>query len=288
MLRRAFIAISLLWWSGTALAADIVDATGRNVQVPEHIERVLPAGPPAAILLAVLAPDLMLGWTSPVSDEARACLSPEAATLPQVPRLTGRDDVIAQGGCTEARSDRRLRHRLAALCGSCSRDTAAHRHAHIAAGRIADGNPARVPPARRHSAPGGSRGNAWRSSPRRCWRCRSAGLAHPRVLYARGADGLTVVAPGTDLARHLQPPRLAGGRAAGQGTFRTSSIDDIRALDPDIVVFSDPAMRATLDHPDHGDRCARCAMAMRSWHLPCRSAGSRNRRRSTGCSAWRG
>lgn len=96
MLRRAFIAISLLWWSGTALAADIVDATGRNVQVPEHIERVLPAGPPAAILLAVLAPDLMLGWTSPVSDEARAYLSPEAATLPQVPRLTGRDDVIAK------------------------------------------------------------------------------------------------------------------------------------------------------------------------------------------------
>ena len=79
MLRRAFLALSLLWWSGAALAGTVVDATGRSVEVPEHIARVLPAGPPAAILLAALAPDLMLGWTSPVSDDARALLAPEAA-----------------------------------------------------------------------------------------------------------------------------------------------------------------------------------------------------------------
>ena len=76
-----------------SLAGTVVDATGRSVEVPEQIARVLPAGPPAAILLAALAPDLMLGWTSPVSDNARALLAPEAAKLPQVPRLTGRDDV---------------------------------------------------------------------------------------------------------------------------------------------------------------------------------------------------
>ena len=93
MLRRAFLAMLLLCWAGAALAGTVVDATGRSVEVPEHIARVLPAGPPAAILLAALAPDLMLGWTSPVSDSARALLAPEAAKLPQVPRLTGRDDV---------------------------------------------------------------------------------------------------------------------------------------------------------------------------------------------------
>ena len=94
MLRRAFLVLSLLCWSGAALAGAVVDATGRSVEVPEQIARVLPAGPPAAILLAALAPDLMLGWTSPVSDNARALLAPEAAKLPQVPRLTGRDDVV--------------------------------------------------------------------------------------------------------------------------------------------------------------------------------------------------
>src|SRR5215472_14939468 len=93
MLRRACLVLALLCWTGTAWGGTVVDATGRSVDVPDHIARVLPAGPPAAILLAAIAPDLMLGWTSPVSDDARALLSPEAGKLPQVPRLTGRDDV---------------------------------------------------------------------------------------------------------------------------------------------------------------------------------------------------
>src|SRR5215469_18031886 len=93
MLRRACLVLSLLCWAGTAWGSTVVDATGRNVELPDHIARVLPAGPPAAILLAALAPDLMLGWTSPVSDNARALLAPDAAGLAQVPRLTGRDDV---------------------------------------------------------------------------------------------------------------------------------------------------------------------------------------------------
>ena len=85
MLRRAFLGISLLCWAGAALAGTVVDATGRSVEVPEQIARVLPAGPPAAILLAALAPDLMLGWTSPVPDDARALLAPEAATTAAAP-----------------------------------------------------------------------------------------------------------------------------------------------------------------------------------------------------------
>src|SRR5215471_18626889 len=93
MLRYLLLAVSLLCCAGTAFAATVTDATGRSMEVPEHIARVLPAGPPAAILLVALAPDLMLGWTSPVSDNARALLAPEAARLPQVPRLTGREDV---------------------------------------------------------------------------------------------------------------------------------------------------------------------------------------------------
>ena len=93
MLRRAILAISLLCWAGPALGGTVVDATGRSIEVPDQVTRVLPAGPPAAIPLAAVAPDLMIGRTSPVSDNARALLSPEAARLPQVPRLTGRDDV---------------------------------------------------------------------------------------------------------------------------------------------------------------------------------------------------
>jgi iron complex transport system substrate-binding protein len=45
-----------------ACAATVTDATGRALPVPEKVARVFPAGPPAAILLYTLAPDLLLGW----------------------------------------------------------------------------------------------------------------------------------------------------------------------------------------------------------------------------------
>jgi hypothetical protein len=52
MLRHEFPTVSLLCWAGAARGATVVDATGLSVKVPHHIARVLPAGPPAAILLA--------------------------------------------------------------------------------------------------------------------------------------------------------------------------------------------------------------------------------------------
>jgi iron complex transport system substrate-binding protein len=74
--------------------------------------------------------------------------------------------------------------------------------------------------------------------------------AHPGVVYARGADGLTVTAPDTDVTEVFK--RLGWRVLApdGQGTFRMSSIEAIASLDPDIVIFSDPAMRATLEQPE--------------------------------------
>jgi hypothetical protein len=57
MLRRTFLAISLLCWAGAASGGTVVDATGRGIEVPDHITRVLPAGPPAPMLLAAIAPE---------------------------------------------------------------------------------------------------------------------------------------------------------------------------------------------------------------------------------------
>jgi len=73
---------------------------------------------------------------------------------------------------------------------------------------------------------------------------------HPRVLYARGTDGLRVAAPDTQAAEVFTvlgwQVLAPDGPKRGQGTFRPSSIEAIRTLDPDIVIFSDPAMRDTL------------------------------------------
>ena len=46
-----------------ARAATVTDATGRPIIIPDKVERIFAAGPPAAILLYTLAPELLLGWT---------------------------------------------------------------------------------------------------------------------------------------------------------------------------------------------------------------------------------
>ena len=45
-----------------ARAASVTDGAGRAVSVPARVERVFPAGPPAAITLYTLAPELLIGW----------------------------------------------------------------------------------------------------------------------------------------------------------------------------------------------------------------------------------
>ena len=47
-------------------AASVMDATGRTITAPEHVLRVYPAGPPAAVELYTLAPDLLVGWVEPI------------------------------------------------------------------------------------------------------------------------------------------------------------------------------------------------------------------------------
>jgi iron complex transport system substrate-binding protein len=74
-----------------ARAAGIVqDADGRSVAVPDKVTRVFPAGPPAAILLYTLAPDLLLGWPRANRAEECAYMLPDICARPEVGRLTGR------------------------------------------------------------------------------------------------------------------------------------------------------------------------------------------------------
>jgi iron complex transport system substrate-binding protein len=76
--------------------AELHDATGRSIRIPDQPIRVLPAGPPAAVLLAALAPDLMLGWPHAPSPARRMWLPDATVDLPTVPMLTGRQDVTDQ------------------------------------------------------------------------------------------------------------------------------------------------------------------------------------------------
>jgi iron complex transport system substrate-binding protein len=244
MLRRLIVILPLLC-SGVAPAAEVTDSTGRSIQVPDRVMHVVPAGPPAAILLEAIAPDLMVGWPGPLSDDAKAL---------RIPRLTGRDDVSDQikalkpdliidyGEVTpryfELAQATQQKTGIPTLlfAGSLDniprvmRQVGAIPHREARAETLAAFAEAMLAlPVMPLPAPLG---------------------AHPRVLYARGADGLTVTAPDTDVTeifKRLGWPVIAPD---GQGTFRKSSIEAIGALDPDILIFSDPAMRETLMQPD--------------------------------------
>ncbi len=74
----------------SARAATVTDGADRAVQVPARVERVFPAGPPAAIMLYTLAPELLLGWPRANSPEEREFLIPDIASRPEVGRITGR------------------------------------------------------------------------------------------------------------------------------------------------------------------------------------------------------
>jgi iron complex transport system substrate-binding protein len=71
-------------------AGEIKDATGRTIVVPGRVERVMAAGPNAAVVLYVLAPQKMVGWPSAPRPNEREFILPAVRDLPEFGRLTGR------------------------------------------------------------------------------------------------------------------------------------------------------------------------------------------------------
>ncbi len=73
-----------------ACAESVTDSAGRAVPVPAQVTRVFPAGPPAAITLYTIAPDLLLGWPRANRADEREFLDPKIGARPEVGRITGR------------------------------------------------------------------------------------------------------------------------------------------------------------------------------------------------------
>jgi iron complex transport system substrate-binding protein len=102
MIRLALAALAALSLAlpAQAQSRSITDSAGRVVELPEQVGSVFAAGPPAAILLYVIAPDRMLGWPRANRADEREFLSQPYADLPELGTLTG------QGG--EANLERML------------------------------------------------------------------------------------------------------------------------------------------------------------------------------------
>jgi iron complex transport system substrate-binding protein len=88
----AACAVMAMHMPGAALAGTVTDSAGRTIAIPDEVARVFAAGPPASVLLYVLAPDRLTGWPrAPLSYE-KPYLAAPYRDLPETGRLTGRGD----------------------------------------------------------------------------------------------------------------------------------------------------------------------------------------------------
>lgn len=87
---RVIVALAMMLCAASVGARTVVDSAGRSVEVPDRVERVFAAGPPASVLLYVLAPDTMTGWPRAPHAYERPYLAEAYRDLPETGRLTGR------------------------------------------------------------------------------------------------------------------------------------------------------------------------------------------------------
>lgn len=84
----SFLFLVLLQAPG--IAFELTDSAGRNVTMPQKVEKAFAAGAPASVLLYVLAPDLLAGWPRSFREEEKAFVTEAARNLPEVGMITGR------------------------------------------------------------------------------------------------------------------------------------------------------------------------------------------------------
>lgn len=89
-LRSLLIVVAFFASVLPAAARTITDAAGRVVEIPDRVERVLAAGPPASVLVYVLAPEKLAGWVREPKAEEKAFLLPSVSDLPTFGQLTGK------------------------------------------------------------------------------------------------------------------------------------------------------------------------------------------------------
>ncbi|MBX6741192.1 MAG: ABC transporter substrate-binding protein [Acetobacteraceae bacterium] len=233
----------------------VADATGRRVAVPDRVARVFPAGPPAAILLYTLAPDLLLGWPARPPDPAEAAfLTPEAAALPRIGRLTGRDNTANAEAVLASRPDLVLDYGSVAstfvslaerMQGQTGLPTL-----------LLDGALGKVPETYRLLGTILDRGKAAEARAGTAERilaqareaaARLQARGRPRVLYVRGPRGLETGLAGsinTEIIEFAGAENVAG-RALGPGGLAQISMEQVLAWNPDWVIAIHP------DFPAH-------------------------------------
>ncbi len=236
----------------SASAQTVKDAAGRSVPVPGKVSRVFPAGPPAAILLYTLAPEMLIGWPRANRPEECAYMLPEICTRPEVGRITGRGntanletvlalkpDLILDVGSTSAtfvsladRVQQQTSIPYALLDGRFVGIAATYRALGALVGRSEDAEKlARYTEDTLKTIAG-------RIEP-------IAATERPKVYYARGPRGLST---GLGGSINVETIELMARNVAGetQGGLANVSIEQILVWNPDVIVTIDQEFAASV------------------------------------------
>lgn len=246
-LRWVLAALALVVLAPAAGAATVTDSAGRKVELPATIARVLPAGPPAELLLYTLAPDKLIGWVAPLPAAARALLPARYAELPVVGRITSRaapdpariaalhPDLILDVGDVDAgyraladREQQATGVPYLLIDGGLARSAAAYRTLGPILGAAARGETLAAAAQALIDAAAGRAGGR-------------------RVYYARGGGGLTTAGNAsitTEFLAAIGAVNVAGDVVkAGMGNV---TLDQVKAWAPDAVVAYDPAVAGAI------------------------------------------
>jgi iron complex transport system substrate-binding protein len=240
-------AVILLSEIAPSPARDFRDDAGRTVAVPERVERVFAAGPPASILLYTLAPETMLGWPRANSKAEAAFMPPQYADLPELGRLTGRGDTANVEVVLASRPDILFDYgtidpTYMSLADRVQQQT---RLPYL----LIDGRFDRIPEAYRTL----SRLMGLEDRAEKLARYAETTLAdarriaalvpearRPRVYYARGPEGLETGLSGSinvELLDWVGAENVA--KPAGTGGLANVSIEQVLQWDPDVILTLD-------------------------------------------------
>src|SRR5215831_10022352 len=250
--RRTFVAAALVTVGTSTARAEVTDATGRVLSAPEKVARVFPAGPPAAILLYTLAPDLLLGWPRANRPEECAYMLPDVCTRPEVGRITGRGntanlesvlalkpDLILDVGWTSAsfvslaeRVQQQTGIPYALLDGRFDATAETYRNLGELTGRKTDAEKFV-----RYAD------NTLKTTVGRIGAIEPS--ARPRVYYARGPRGLVTGLGGSINVETIEmlAQNVAG---ANKGGLANVSIEQVLLWNPDVIVTIDQDFAASV------------------------------------------
>lgn len=241
LLTVAALGATMLSGPRRAQAAPLLQSFGRPVA---PVSRVLAAGPPAAVMIACLAPEKLIGWPMRLSEAALALLPMAVRDRPMIGRLSGRGstmnleavlahkpDVIVDAGSVDdyyvssaqrvaeqtglyyvlvdgrlADAGRQIRE-VGLLLGVQDRAQALAAYAEQALARA--------------SAPAGTTSKV------------------PTVYLARGADGLETATTGSINAEFIEAAGGSNAAATGRGGVARVSMEQVLGWAPDWIVTQD-------------------------------------------------